>query len=153
MVSSIQGLGAMRPMGGMQAPQPLSDEQKAKVKDLLSEYDPENLTADDAKSLFKSFQDAGIKGPGLREAIKEAGFDPEEVWSLGHDGQQPPMGGPGGQGSDGASKINASTLQSLQNILDQFDLSNLSEDDEKSLMTQLSKAGLMRTGSVLDLQA
>jgi hypothetical protein len=137
-------------MGGMQSLQPLSDEQKAKVKELLSDYDPESMTAEDAKSLFKSLKEAGIKGPGLREAIKEAGFDPEEVWSLGHDGQKPPMGGPGGEGT---SKINASTLQALQSILDQYDLANLSEDSEKELMSQLSSAGLMRTGSVLDLQA
>jgi hypothetical protein len=150
MVSSIQGMGAMRQMSGMQAPQPLSSEAKETVKDLLSNYDPDTMTADDAKSLFKSLQDAGIKGPGLREAIKEAGFDPEKVWSLGHDGQTPPQGGPG---SEGTSKINSSTLKALQSILDQYDLSSLSDDDEKDLISKLSSAGLMKTGSVIDLQA
>jgi hypothetical protein len=153
MVSSIQGLGAMRQMSGMQAPQPLSDEEKSTVKDLLSQYDPDTMTADDAKSLFKSLQDAGIKGPGLREAIKEAGFDPEKVWSLGHDGQQPPQGGPGGVGGEGTSKINSSTLKTLQSILDQYDLSSLSDEDEKDLVSQLNSAGLMRSGSVIDLKA
>jgi hypothetical protein len=153
MVSSIQGMGAMRPMGGMQAPQPLSSEEKETVKDLLSEYDPESMTADDAKSLFKSLQEAGIKGAGLREAIKEAGFDPEKVWSLGHDGQTPPQGGPGGMGGEGSTKINSTTLKTLQSILDQFDLTNLSSDQEDDLVSKLSSAGLMKTGSVIDLKA
>ncbi len=75
-------MGSMRPMSGMQRPDPLTDEQKTKVKDLLSQYDSENLTVEDAKSLFKSIQEAGIKGPGLRDAIQEAGFDADKVWSL-----------------------------------------------------------------------
>jgi hypothetical protein len=151
MLSSIQGISPMQQMGRMQPHQPLSDDQKAQVKDILSQYDSSSLTATDAKSIFKSFEDAGIKGPGLRDAIKEAGYDPEQVWSLGHDGQKPPQGGPPPAGNN--SKINSSALQSLQQILDQFDLSNLSDNDQTSLVSKLSDAGLLSSGSMIDLTA
>jgi hypothetical protein len=151
MVSSIQGMGMMRQMGGMQRPQPLTDEQKSTVKDLLSQYDSENLSATDAKSLFKSFEEAGIKGPGLREAISEAGFDADQVWSLAHDGQkpsQPPQGGEQGMG-----KMDTASLKTLQSILDQFDLSNMTDEQESDLYSQLSNAGLMKSGSLFDISA
>jgi hypothetical protein len=156
MVSGIQGfqaMGQMRPMGGMQGPRQLSSDDKQKVQDLLSQYDPTSITADDAKELFKSFEEAGIKGPGLREAISEAGFDADQVWSLAHDGQKPPQPPQGSGMGGGKDSINTTALQSLQNILSQYDLSSLSSDDETNLFTQLSNAGFMKSGSILDLNA
>jgi hypothetical protein len=55
----------------------LSDELKEKVAAILSEYDPNTLTAADAKAINNSFREAGIcRSPGQKEAIKAAGFDP-----------------------------------------------------------------------------
>jgi hypothetical protein len=150
MIGSIQGMGGMRPMGGMPPPEPLTDEQKTKVQDLLSNYDASNMTAEDAKTLFKSFQEAGIRGPGLREAIESAGFDAEALWSLGHDGQKPPQP-PSGLGPENDGKINSTTLKTLQDILNQYDLSNLSSDQQDSLMTQLNNAGLIKSKNLIDL--
>ncbi len=54
----------------------LTDAQKSSVKSILSKYKSSTLTADDAKSIHRSFKDAGIGcGPGLNEAVKSAGFD------------------------------------------------------------------------------
>ncbi len=158
MVANIQGMGSMRPMGGMHAPKPLTDEQKKTVQDILSNYDANSLTATDAKSIFKSLEEAGIRGGGLRETIQAAGFNADSVWSLAHDGQKPPppppqggMNGMGGQRS--SNSINTSTLQTLQSILSQFDLSNLSSDKQKDLLSQLTDSGLLKTGSMIDLSA
>ena len=159
MVANIQCMGSMRPMGGMHAPKPLTDEQKKTVQDILSNYDANSLSATDAKSIFKSLEEAGIRGGGgLRDVIQTAGFNADTVWSLAHDGQKPPppppqggMNGMGGQQSP--NSINTSTLQTLQSILSQFDLSNLSSDKQKDLLTQLTDSGLLKTGSMIDLSA
>jgi len=77
--------------------QALSDKQKAEVKSILSKYDPSTLTAADAKAIFEAFRKAGLRGgPGMLEAIREAGFDPEKLRSLAPppeppgDGRRPP---------------------------------------------------------------
>jgi hypothetical protein len=150
-------MAAMHSMGTTPIHKSLTDEQKNTVKDILSNYDTANLTAADAKNIFKSLKEAGIRGGGVREAISETGIDADQLWSLAHDGQKPPqgpppMGGPGGQGG-GSAKIDAAALESLQSILNQFDLSNLSDDQEKDLFSQLSKTGLLKSGSVLDTAA
>jgi hypothetical protein len=151
MFGSISGMGSMQGMGmgGFRA-QSLTSDQKSKLQDILSNYDASNVTSDDAKAMFKAFEEAGIKGPGLRDAIQSSGFDADQVWSLAHDGQKPPQGGPPQGGMQGSAKLNTSALQSLQDILSQYDLTNLTSDQQDDLMTKLSKAGLMNTGSLID---
>ncbi len=81
--------------GGAQS---LTDEQKAQVADILSQYDAASLTAEDAKAIHNAFRKAGIHpGPGHREAIEAAGFDPRVLRSLdpppGRHGQGRPQQG------------------------------------------------------------
>lgn len=147
MGNMIQGMGPMRPMGGMPEPKPLTEEQKTALEEILEQYDPENLSADDARAMFKAFKEAGIRGPELREAIKEAGFDPERTWSLVHDGKQPPQRPEIGQGGG----LNLSALKSLQSILNQFNLEDLSREEQNDLTELLDNAGLLRPGSMIDL--
>ena len=64
--------------------QPITDQQKAQVKSILSKYDASSLTADDAKAINRAFRDSGLRnGPELNVAMKEAGFDPEAIRKLG----------------------------------------------------------------------
>jgi len=85
-----------------QKDQILTDQQKAAVKAILSKYDKESLTAEDAKAINEAFRAAGIRGgQGQRQAIQEAGFDPEAIRKLA-----PPPGRQGErqqgrEGSDG----------------------------------------------------
>jgi hypothetical protein len=164
MVSSIQNSLSTSAVNFPQPRRALSDEQKQTVQDILSNYDASKVTASDAKSIFKAFEEAGIRGGGLREAISSAGFDADAVWSLAHDGQKPPQGpggpggGPGGRpgggpGGGGATKVNSSALQALQSILNQYDFSNMTDDKEQTLISQLSDSGLLQTGSVINLSA
>jgi hypothetical protein len=153
MVSSIQNSLTASQMGQMRPHRTLSDEQKKTVQDILSNYDSSKITTEDAKKIFKSFEEAGIRGGGLREVISAAGFDADAVWSLAHDGQKPgkPPQGPGGPG--GSSKVDSAMLQTLQSILNQFDLSAMTEDKEQELFSQLTDSGLLKSGSVINLGA
>jgi hypothetical protein len=149
MVSNVQGVGSVYGMEGFQAPQPLSDDQKTQVQSILSKYDPAKITADDAKAIFKSFQDAGIKpAPGLSDTIKAAGFDPKQLRSLSGAGGRHHHHG---QSGDSSSGVNVSAMQSLQSILSQYDLTNLSSDQQGELVSKLRDAGLMKSGNTISL--
>jgi len=153
MVSSIQGMGQMMGMSGMMSQKmtELTDDQKKTIADILSNYDPDNVSEEDAKAIFQAFKDAGITpAKGMKEAIEAAGFDADALREMGMDdeGKMPP---PPPESS--SSSINLSTLQSLQDILSQFDLNNLSETDQSSLISQLEESGLIYPGSVINTTA
>jgi phosphatidylethanolamine-binding protein (PEBP) family uncharacterized protein len=91
-----------RPPPGPQGDsQPLSADQKAKVKAILSKYDASALTAKDAKAINDAFRSAGLRnGPGLQQAIQDAGFVPEKIGELDPPPDRPAEGRrpPGGEG-------------------------------------------------------
>jgi len=153
MINSIQGMGQMMGVGGMiPRGKELTDDQKSTITDILSQYDPENVSEEDAKAIFQAFKDAGITpAKGMKEVIEAAGFDAEDLRSKGtsDQGMMPP---PPRQNSS-ANSINLSALQSLQEILSQFDLANLSESDQSSLISQLEDSGLVFPGSVIDIKS
>lgn len=61
----------------------LSAEQKTRVKAILSRYDAAALDAKSARAINDAFRAAGLRnGPGLIEAIREAGFSPERLGQL-----------------------------------------------------------------------
>jgi len=69
--------------GVRQQDQQLSDELKARVVAILSQYNPSSLTIEDAKAINNAFREAGIRrGPGQREAIEAAGFDSRKISAL-----------------------------------------------------------------------
>jgi hypothetical protein len=62
---------------------PLTAEQTAQIKTILSGYNPSTLTADQAKEIHEKFRAAGIHpGPETKDAIIAAGFDPEKLRAL-----------------------------------------------------------------------
>jgi hypothetical protein len=154
LVNSVQSQGSM-PMGGPGDPgmmSSLTTEQTQQIQSILSDYDPSNITETDAKAIFKAFQDAGIQpGKGMKEAIESAGFDAEKLRELGMPDDRPEMRGV----SQTSSKVgfNLSALQSLQSILNQYDLTNLSNDQEKNLFSSLQTAGLLTPGSMVDMRS
>ncbi len=99
------GRGSGRP----EEPQSLTTEQKARVKSILSRYNANTLTADQAKAIHAELRQAGIPGgPAENEAVKAAGFDPEKLRDLdpppaqAGGREQPPERGPDRPQSDAA---------------------------------------------------
>ena len=162
MMSSIQGAGSMGGIGSFPPPsRPLTSDQKSLISDTLSGYDPDSLTAEDARKILDTFREAGIRGgKETRQAIQDAGFDEKKLLDLARPEGAPeggPQGGPhgprGARGSNSSSSLDMSALQSLQSILNKYDLSSMSDEDESNLLTQLNNAGLVRTGYMIDLSA
>ncbi len=160
MLESIQNSNSMMinafQMGNIRPPkfQPLTDQQKSQLSEILSQYDPENITKEDAQAMFKAFHEAGIGGPELKEAIEEAGFDADKVWELAH-GDKPPRPPEGREfsGQRELGSINTSALETLQSILSQFNLSEMNEENQTSLIQKLKESGLLLQGGVIDIRA
>jgi len=149
MTDNIQGVGPMYGNRTFPAPHPLTDEQKSQVQSILSQYDPSIVSAEDAKNIFKAFRQADIQpGPDLKNAISAAGFDEGNLRSLARpEGHGHGYGHRHGDASGSGNRVNMSTLQSLQSILNQYDLSNMSPDQEKEILSKLNDAGLRGIGS------
>lgn len=68
----------------------LNVKQTQKINKILTDYDSESLTADDAKSIMKAIRDAKIPGgKGVEKAINAAGFDFEEIRKLAPPPERP----------------------------------------------------------------
>jgi len=104
--SDAKGRPEMRgDRGGSGEEASLTAAQKETVKSILSKYTASSLTADDAKAIHRAFRDAGIRrGPGLREAITSAGFDPEKLRDLDPPPDRKGSGEEGSGGSDHGRK-------------------------------------------------
>jgi phosphatidylethanolamine-binding protein (PEBP) family uncharacterized protein/Spy/CpxP family protein refolding chaperone len=71
----------------------LTEAQKAQVKDILSKFDANALTAETARGIHEAFRQAGLRGgPAMADTLKAAGFDPDKLRDLA-----PPPGQAGGR--------------------------------------------------------
>ena len=83
MINSVSSGANFQPMQRPQA-EPLTSEQTELMNETLAQFDPENLTAEDAQSIMQTFMDAGIQpGQEMEAIMAEAGFDAAEVGELG----------------------------------------------------------------------
>lgn len=61
----------------------LTDTQIEKIKTILSDYDAESVTAEDAKAIHEAFRKARLRGSkAVDEVIEDAGFDAKELREL-----------------------------------------------------------------------
>lgn len=82
----------------------LTADQVAKVKEILSKYDPATLTAEQARAIHAAFRAAGLRGgPAMGDAIRAAGFDPEKLRALAPPPDRP-RGGSGESRMPGAGR-------------------------------------------------
>ncbi|MCE9615252.1 MAG: Spy/CpxP family protein refolding chaperone [Lentisphaerae bacterium] len=80
------GMNEMRPPRREQLAQdttPLTQAQTTQVKAILSKYDPNALTADQAQAIHEAFRQVGLRaGPAMAETIRAAGFDLDKLRQL-----------------------------------------------------------------------
>jgi len=70
---------------------PLTDDQKETVASILSAYDADNLTSDDASAIVEQFKEAGIEpSKSLNSVLSSAGFDGKSIAELSGAGKPPP---------------------------------------------------------------
>ncbi|MBQ4827727.1 hypothetical protein J8L84_00385 [Alteromonas sp. MMG017] len=91
MISSVNSSAMQAGMPPRPEGQALSDTQKESVSDILSSYDPENLSSEDAASIVEQFKEAGIEpSKSLNSALSSAGFEGKNIAELAGMGKPPP---------------------------------------------------------------
>ena len=171
-----------RPQAGQQPPPPgstgndpngapppetqsFTDAQKAQVKAILSNYDPNTLTADQAKAIHEAFRQAELRGgPAMNDTVKVAGFDPDKLRDLAPppgqtagSGQQPAVRG-SGPGPDGESRREAQGKEARgqgqysieQAISDRAQLNTIAFDGLAFLTGDLGSCTFLPPGKAAD---
>jgi len=81
MIDSVQASSMLQ--GKNSLPPSLNGEQQALIIDVLSPFEPENLSQDDAMEIVSVFSEAGIRpGKQLEELMAAQGFDAKNVGEL-----------------------------------------------------------------------
>ncbi|MCP4689973.1 MAG: hypothetical protein GY859_18115 [Desulfobacterales bacterium] len=174
--SSKKGVQAKKWEGGhpSKEAQTLTDEQIARVKTILSRYDASSLTAADARAIHEAFRDAGIrKGPGQRNAIVAAGFDPDKIRDLDPPPERPGADGSrkggkadrpcsadgaddpsrrgvkakrweGGPPSEKAQTLTDEQIAQVKTILSRYDASSLTAADARAIHEAFRDAGIRK---------
>ena len=111
----------------------LSTQQKAIVEDVLSKYDTNSLSANDAMEIVESFQEAGIApSQALASTMEASGFDAKEVGDLAGIGGGKPMGGP-------PPPPPQEDLDSVSSLLESL-LSSDDEDEDDTTTSSISSS-------------
>lgn len=133
---SVGTSGAKRPESA------ISDEQKELISSVLADYDPQDLSQEDAAQIAGAFKEAGI-GPSreLANVMSESGFSAREVGELagiaGSSGTPPPPPPPPPDAQEIQSISN--TLESLLSFgTNKSDDKEISEEDEEFIASLLS---------------
>lgn len=123
----------------------LSSSQKETISSILNQYDSDNISESDAKSIVQSIEDAGfVPSPKLVNTIEELGFDAKEIGELAglvgkQEGEMPPP-----PVSDEEEETISSLLDTLLNIE--------KDEDENSRSTSTSFEDILEyTNRILNL--
>lgn len=124
-VSSVSSsMGAMSQF----STESLTDDQKSTLEEILSNYDAENITEDETKSLMDEIKDAGIApSEESKELIETAGFSMEPP--EGEAPQGPPP-------EEGAMQTMQEMNPEVASIFEQFQNGEIDEDELKSQLEE-----------------
>lgn len=107
-------------------PNVLTLEDHETIQSVLSNYDSENLTQNDASQIVASFQDAGIEpSRQLSNAMSNFGFDAQEIGQLANQSGQAPLHIP-------PTPINKNEENDLSSLLEELLSNNETEDEEET---------------------
>ena len=124
-VSSVQsGMGMMPQF----STEPMTDDQKTTLAEILEKYDAENITEDEKKSMMDEIKEAGITpSKESKEIIETAGFE------LG----KPPEGkGPQGPPPEGMMQKMKEMNPEIADLFEQFKNGDIDEDQLKVQLEQ-----------------
>ncbi len=133
----------------------LTDKEKSTLQEILSQYDPENLSEEDVQSLMEDLKNSGIKPSNeVKQLIAEAGFEiPEPPKSM--DGEM--------DGTDPMSILfddedTESGTSELVSALEQYRNGEISEEELRAKVSEITASVLYGfnssiTGSLVNVEA
>lgn len=136
MVSGISGISSTQYYQEVNSK--LTDDQKSQLEEIISKYDPNNMTQEAAKSMMDEIKNAGITpSKDLRDIMDAAGFKPPEK----------PQGPPP---DVNASETKQQLPQYLQDFIEKEQSGGVTQDDINSLIQSLQSSGQSTQGSIVD---
>ena len=137
----------------------LTDDQKTKLQEIISQYDPNNMTADDMKSMMDEIKSAGITpSKGLKDTLDAAGFKPPEKPQGPPPNGQPPenfvqSGSSSNSSSTSSTSSSSDISQYLLDFLKKQNSGQVSQSDINSLIQKLTNYEASGSGSIIDQTA
>ena len=150
MINSVSSGANFQPMQRPQA-EPLTSEQTELMNETLAQFDPENLTAEDAQSIMQTFMDAGIQpGQEMEAIMAEAGFDAAEVGELSRpEGERPPGPPPPPPSGNSLEQVDTEEVVSyLDELLAQYS-DQLGEEDKEAILASVQEKFALSEGDSL----
>lgn len=133
----------------------ITEEQSEKLSELLSDYDADNISNDDAQTIVIQVKELGITaGSELASALADAGIDAQSLAEqAGVGGGDRPKGPPPPppQESQGVSTVDDAVVQLISDAVEAYDVS---EEEETTLgeavLAALEEAGYDSSESLID---
>lgn len=139
MVNGINSSGIIQNNFQTSAGSTLTDEQKKTLQDIISKYDPDNMTDESTKAMLDEIKAAGIKpGKEFGEIMNTAGFKPPEK----------PQGPPPADES-----TSLKVPEYIASFLEKQESGTATEEDIISLIQNLLTSNKSTTGSIVDTKA
>ena len=133
-----------------------SSSQAETISSILAEYDADNLSESDAKSIVAAFQEAGIEpSEELVSAMEEAGFDAKEVGTLA--GVGPQGGGGAPMASSDSSEVyddmdtNEDGVVSIAELQAAYSSSSTSSTDSTTSLTSNQQNALDNLSTLMNV--
>jgi len=128
----------------------ITEDQQAQLEDLLSEFDADNLTTEDATSIISSVQEMGIEpSQSLVDLMADSGFDAQAIGDMGGANRPAPPPPP----QESATTESAEMVSFLEELLESYDTDELSTENKDSILAAVQeKFGLTATDSLISVQ-
>lgn len=145
-MTPIDSLNSTMSSGMMPPPirgaHPLTDDQRSQLQDILANYDPENMTAEDTQTMRDEIREAGIRpGKELRTTLQEAGFE------VG-----PPPDGPPGQMTGPMGANRPEPPQFILDFIDKAESGDITADEVAEFLEAIQAHNQETTGLLVDRQ-
>ena len=139
MVSNVSSSSSGIFYPNMKVNNTLSDDQKTSLKEIISNYDPKNMSEDDWKIMMDEIKSSGI-GPGedMKQIMEDAGFDKPM-------GMKPPEMPPQKPNVD-----NKETLDLIKDYLSKKDNNEITDEEFDNFLQSLIKSQETTNGIFLD---
>jgi len=163
MINQFTGNAVLPPPPPSANSQIFSDEKTARLNEILSEYDAENLSEDEAQSIVSQISELGIDpGAGLTRPILETSFsaqllrNPSDLSFANESNTDSPLSSPNSYSSTPATVngfVNREAMMALDNAIAPHKTDTLTTDNWTEIRTSLTAQGFDLSQPLMDIRA
>ena len=139
MINGVSGSSSLQYHYQVRQETSLTDEQKTTLSEIIAQYDPENMSKDDMKTMMDEIKSANIPpSKDLKEIMDAAGFEPPKRPE--DEGAMPPPP------QNGSKEIPGF----IQEFMQKQESGEATQDDFNQLLQTLQEKGFDTTGLLFD---